>query len=85
MNTEELTNMSDNELANTYLKYVILNQQANVEKRLELWSERDQISDTFKALGSEIDRRGKVWQVGFFGQVWLEDKKEQNDSTSLPL
>ncbi len=78
MDTTPLTgqpaDLSDGDLAQRFIDYLMLNQQANVEHRPE-WAKRtDEIAQTFAALGAAIDQRGKVWKTGLFGAVWLEDK-----------
>lgn len=66
--------LTDQELAKMCLRYVILNHQANIEKRLELSDRRESISEMLDAFEGEIDRRGKVWQVGLRGSAWLDPK-----------
>lgn len=73
----ELTNQ---ELADTYLQYVILHQQANVEKRWNLTAQREAIAELHDALRAEIERRGMAWQVGLRGEVWLEPKTSEAQS-----
>jgi hypothetical protein len=67
----DLTTMTDQELADAYLQAVALNQQANIEKRVELSTKREAIAEMYRAIPREIARRGCIWQVGITGDVWL--------------
>jgi hypothetical protein len=87
MTPEQIRDLTNGRLAALYTEAIKLHHRARLEGN-RYQSDRDpslpseeQTRDLEMRLMSEIERRGKRWQISLVGESWLDDEKgNRNDS-----
>ena len=79
---EQIAALEDQQLAQAYMRAVLLNHRARMEgqryarNRDAALPYPEQTQDLKRRMELEMVTRGKIWQVGLHGDTWLDDAPE---------